>query len=235
MKNNSNSLVYKIYPKKSIQKLIDKAELLGSDSKVDPITFMNIRILLCILIYVLGLYISKIGFWTVPLIVIIFYFGFEYIFFDYRIKIREAKLDYDALFFFEVLTLSLETGKDLKGALDITIKNINNELSREFEVALSQMKYGKTLPEVLKSMKKRIPSSTINNIILNITESSIFGSSIIDTLHSQVDYLRDKKVLETKEKISKMPIKVSIVSVLFFLPIILLLVLGPLLINMVIK
>ena len=113
-----------------------------------------------------------------------------------------------------------------------TIKNIKNDLSSEFEVALKQMKYGKTLPEVLKDIKKKVPSPTINNIILSITESSIFGSSIIETLHNQVEYLREKKILETKEKISKMPIKVSILSVIFFLPIILMLVLGPLLINM---
>lgn len=232
---SNNSLIYKIYPKKSIEKLITKSQLLGSFTKTDPIKFMNIRLILCIILFIVLVYFSKIGFWTSPLIVIAFYFGIEYLFFDYRIKRREQKLDYDALFFFEVLTLSLETGKDLKGALELTIKNINNELSSEFDMALKQMKYGKTLPEVLKDMKKRIPSPTINNIILNITESSIFGSSIIDTLHNQVDYLRDNKILETKEKISKMPIKVSVVSVIFFLPIMMLLVLGPLIINMLLK
>jgi tight adherence protein C len=230
----SNNLIYKIYTKKSIERLLKKSELLGSFSKIDPVKFMNIRLILSIILLIFSFYFSTYGFFTTPILLIIFYVGLEYLVFDYRIEKRRTKLDYDALFFFEVLTLSLETDKDLKGALELTIKNMNNELSKEFEIALSQMKYGKTLPEALKDMKKKIPSTTINNIILNITESSIFGSSIIETLHNEVDYLRDKKILECKEKISKMPLKVSVISVIFFIPIILLLVLGPLFLNMVI-
>ena len=81
-------------------------------------------------------------------------------------------------------------------------------------------------------MKKRMPSDTINNVILNITQSNMFGNSIIDTLYRQVDFLRDKKVLEVKSVIAKMPIKISVTSVLFFVPIIILLILTPVILNM---
>ena len=152
---------------------------------------------------------------------------------DLRIKKRTIKLEKEALFFFEVLTLSLETGRNLKGSLDLTVRNIESELAEEFKVTLNATSYGKTLTEALNDMKKRIPSETINNVILNITHSNVFGSEIVDTLYNQVDYLRDKRLYEAKAKIAKMPIKISIISVMFFIPIILLLILGPVLINMV--
>ncbi len=82
-------------------------------------------------------------------------------------------------------------------------------------------------------MKKRIPSETINNVILNITHSSVFGSEVVETLYNQVDYLRERKLFEAKAIIAKMPIKISIISVLFFIPIILLLILSPVLINLI--
>ena len=80
-------------------------------------------------------------------------------------------------------------------------------------------------------MKKRIPSETINNIILNITQTDVFGNSILDTMYNQIEFLRDKQILEIKGQINKIPNKISIISVLFIVPLILLLVLGPVLLQ----
>lgn len=226
-----NSLVEKIYTKKSINKIRKKTNYLGIYNKIDPIDFMNTRLIISIIIFFLSLYLSSFGFIYAPILTLIFYFLFEYIVLDYRIKKRISKIDYEALFFFEVLTLSLETGRNLKGALDLTCKNIDSEISDEFKATLREMEFGKTLPEALNNMKKRIPSDTINNVILNITQSNIFGNSIIETLNRQVDFLRDKKVLEVRGKMSKMPIKISVISVLFFIPILLLLILSPVILN----
>jgi len=80
-------------------------------------------------------------------------------------------------------------------------------------------------------MKKRIPSETINNTILNITQSNIFGNSIIDSLYNQIDFLREKQILDVKAEIAKLPTKISAISVVFFIPIILLIVLAPVVIE----
>ena len=148
-----------------------------------------------------------------------------------KIKRRGLKLDNEALPFFEILTLTLESGKNLENALEITCFNVESELSEEFKKTLFEIKFGKSLVEALESMKKRIPSESINNIILNITQTDIFGSRIIDTMYNQIEFLRDKRLLEIKGQINKIPNKISIVSVLFILPIILLLILGPIIIN----
>ena len=83
----------------------------------------------------------------------------------------------------------------------------------------------------LKQMKERIPSEEVNTVLLNITQSALFGNNIIDSLNNQIDYLRDKKLLDIKGKINKMPVKISVISVIFIVPIILLIVLGPVVIN----
>ena len=82
-------------------------------------------------------------------------------------------------------------------------------------------------------MKKRIPSETINNIILNITQTNQFGNSILDTMYNQIDFLREKQILEIKGKINKIPNKVSIISVVFIVPLIMVLILGPYLIELI--
>ena len=93
------------------------------------------------------------------------------------------------------------------------------------------MSFGKSLLEALEDMKKRIPSETINNIILNIVQTNQFGNSIIDTMYNQIDFLREKQILEIKGQINKIPNKVSIVSVVFIVPLIMVLILGPYLID----
>ena len=97
--------------------------------------------------------------------------------------------------------------------------------------ASSDINYGKSFDEAITNMKERIPSDTINNILLNIRESNMFGNSIIGTLNNQLDYLRETKILETKAYISKIPVKISVISVVFFVPLLLLLILGPVLIE----
>ena len=84
-------------------------------------------------------------------------------------------------------------------------------------------------------MKKRIPSESINNTILNVTESSIFGSNIIESLNNQLEYLRNKELMEVKGKIAKLPIKISVISVVFFIPILLLIILSPVVIDFLTK
>ena len=94
------------------------------------------------------------------------------------------------------------------------------------------MKFGKSLIESLEDMKKRIPSETVNNIILNMTQTSVFGNSILETMYHQIDFLRDKQILEIRGAINKIPNKVSIISVVFVVPLILLMILGPFIINL---
>ena len=83
-------------------------------------------------------------------------------------------------------------------------------------------------------MSYRIPSLTINNIILNMEQSNLFGNSIIETMYNQLDFLKDKQVMDIKAQINKIPNKISIFSVIFFIPLILLIVLGPVLVNFLI-
>ena len=72
--------------------------------------------------------------------------------------------------FFEILTLSLETGRNLEEALNVTISNIDGSLSSEFKEAIRETKFGKSLKEALVDLQRKIPSENINNIILSVLD-----------------------------------------------------------------
>ena len=227
MKNN------RLYRNKTLKRLKKKFNYLGK-SDYNPIKFMNYRVLATVLVFTLFLVFSDRGYILGTIFSILVYALFEY-YIDYKIKKRREILNSDAIFFFQVLVLTLEAGKNLQGGIELACRSIDSEFSREFKQTLDEVKLGKTLTESLSSMKDRIPSEEINTVLLNITQSSIFGNNIIESLNNQIDYLSDKKMLNIKATINKMPMKVSVISVVFIIPIIMLLILGPVLINYLLK
>ena len=227
-----SNLLDKIYRNSDVSRVQDKINMLG-DTKLSAKTFMIRRLVITILFVFFLMCFTHISYILIPFIAIIFYLLYYYVYITYPLNKRIKRLDREALYFFEILALTLQSGRNLEKSIEITINNVDGELSDEFRKCLVEVRYGKSLLEALNYMKKRIPSETINNIILNITQTNLFGNSIVDTMHSEVNYLREKQTLEIKGEINKIPNKISIVSVLFIIPLILLIVLGPILIGFI--
>lgn len=226
-----NNFIMKIYRDSDVNRINDLIDMLGNDFKMDAYTFISLRTVSTIIVFIITLYIVKLGYIFAPFIAISYYYLFYYLLLLMPVRRRGRKLEHEALYFFEILTLTLESGKNLENSLEVTVNNVDSELSNEFKKTLYEVKFGKSLMEALNDMKKRMPSETINNIILNITQSHLFGNSILDTMNNQIEFLRDKQILEIKGYINKIPNKVSIISVLFIVPLILLMILGPVVIN----
>lgn len=226
-----NKIASLFYRKKTLKDIEKKIKLLGSSTKYTAITFMNFRIFTTIIIFLYILFTVNIGYLLAPIISYLYYLFLPNLYFDAKIKLRSRKLDKEGLYFFEILALSIESGNNLINAIEVTSNSIDSDLALEFRETIREVKYGKSLEEALDSLKLRIPSDTINNIILNIKESNLFGNSIIDTLYNQIDYIREKIMLETRASISKLPLKISIISVIFFVPLLLLIILGPVIIR----
>ncbi len=224
-------LVYKIYPQSSINRIEEKIKLLGVNCKYNPAKLLAKRLLLSIVLFVFILLYFNYGYFFAPIITFVFYLGYEKLILDYNIKQRIKRLERDAIFFFEVLGLTLESGRNLKTGLEITVANIDNELSDEFKQMLDEIRLGRSFKESLNLMKERIPSDSINSINLSLMQASMYGGSVTESLNNQLDYLREKQLLEVKAEITKLPTKISVISVIFFIPIMFLVILSPVIIT----
>lgn len=232
---NSDLLIKRIYSKRSLARLDRKITSLGSSSKLNVNKFLNYKIVILIFTFFCSLFYFDWGYILAPVLSIVIYVLYDYSFLDLPIKKRINILEHDAIFFFEVLALTLQSERNLKLCLQITSDAIDSDLSTEFKVALKEIKLGKSLNEALEDLKLRIPSKTVKNVILSIIESNVYGNSLEDSLNNQIEYLTDKRILDIKGQINKMPTKISVISVLLFIPLIMLLILGPVLINYFIK
>lgn len=227
-----NSLVEKIYTKKHIERINKKNKLFGLSKNYDIYELLLTNLIIALFIFLI-LILFKVNIILDLIICIIYFILSEYLFFDYRLAKRAKKLEKESIFYFQILSLNIESGNNLVKAIELTSNNIRNDLSNEFIKVLDDVSFGKSLNEALDDLKERIPSDTVNNIVLNLIESNIYGSNIVESLSNQISYLSDKILLDTKARINKMPIKISLVSVFIFIPLILLIILSPLVINII--
>ena len=232
---NKKSFINRIYREKDIKKIDAKINQFGVSKKFTTEYFMNFRLFTSMIVFVILFIFVDFGALIAPVATVLWYILVGYFMIDKPLKKRERKLDNEAYYYFEVLTLALESGRNLENAIKMACKYIDSEISSEFKETIKQVNFGKSLTESLSVMSERIPSLTINNIILNMEQSNLFGNSIIETMYNQLDFLKDKQIMDIKSQINKIPNKISIFSVLFFIPLILLIILGPVLIDFLLK
>lgn len=228
---NREEFINRLYSKKYIDKIKAKVKLLGTGNKENAYNIIMMRLVTSIILFGVVIFTFDYGYIWAPVLTILYYFMFNKVILDNKLAIRTTKLENEAMHFFEVLTLSLETGRNLVDAIDVTTSNVDGILSLEFKEAVREVQFGKSLTESLTDMQERIPSETVSNIILSLTQANLYGNSIIDNLYGQIDFLREKRKMEVKGKISKVPVLISVISVLFFIPLLLLIILGPVILD----
>lgn len=232
---SKEEFVRRLYSDKYINKQIIKIKLLGKNNKINVYDLIITRLFTSIILFIIILYTFKYGYIISPIVTLLYYYMFNKLTLDNKLKKRTLNIENDAMHFFEVLTLSLETGRNLVEAIAVTTSNVSGVLSNEFKETIREVSFGKSLNEAMNDMQQRIPSETVNNIILSLTESNLYGNSIIENLYGQIDFLREKRKMEVKGRISKVPILISVISVFFFVPLLLLLILGPVLLEYIAK
>lgn len=228
---NRQEFIKKIYSKNYINKIINKVKLFGTNDNTDPYNLLLTRLITMVLVFCICLYTFDYGYIIAPVASVLYFYVFNEMFLDSKIRKRNIELEKEAMHFFEVLTLSLETGRNLAEAIEVTTDSVSGKLSDEFKEAIREVSFGKSLSESLNDMQDRIPSDTINNVVLSLTQSNLYGNSIIENLYVQIDYLREKRKMEVKGRISKVPVLISVISVLFFVPLLLIIILGPVILE----
>ena len=146
---NKKSLSYRIYSKKNLKMAEEKTNLLGVNNKLDAVDLLNTRLFLSIVVFIGILYFVDFGYFIAPIVTFLVYELFFPVVVDQKIEKRRRVLEKDSLYFFEILVLSLEAGRNIKTAIEVTTNNIDSELSDEFKKVVKDVNYGKDLKRIL--------------------------------------------------------------------------------------
>ncbi len=89
------------------------------------------------------------------------------------------------------------------------------------------MKAGKDKVNVLKDMAERCGVPDISSFTTVLIQSATFGTSIAEALRVYAAEMRDKRVMRAEEKANVLPTKLTLGTMMFTVPPLLLILIGP--------
>jgi len=101
------------------------------------------------------------------------------------------------------------------------------ELAYEFELVSQEMKAGKSKENVLRDMSERCGVQDITSFVTVLIQSAQFGTSIADALRVYASEMRDKRVMKAEEAANKLPTKMTLATMMFTVPPLLVILIGP--------
>jgi len=130
----------------------------------------------------------------------------------------------------DLMLVCVEAGQSLDQAILRVAREIRPgypTLSEEFEVVSNEMRAGKDRVTVLRDMAERCGVNDISSFVTVLVQSATFGTSISDALRVYASEMRDKRVMRAEEKANVLPTKLTIGTMLFTVPPLLIILVGP--------
>ncbi len=118
----------------------------------------------------------------------------------------------------------MRVGEDLRHA--------HPELSDEFHLVNLEMRAGKPRSEALRNLWERTGVNDIRSLVATLVQTDRFGTSVAQALRVHSDSLRTERRQRAEEQAAKTTIKMVIPLALFIMPSILIVSIGPALIQL---
>ncbi len=134
----------------------------------------------------------------------------------------------------DLMLVCVEAGQSLDQAIlrvSSEIKIAYPTLSEEFEIVANEMRAGKDRVSVLRDMAERCGVTDVSSFVTVLVQSAKYGTSISDALRVYASEMRDKRVLRAEEKANVLPTKLTIGTMMFTVPPLLIILVGPSIYN----
>lgn len=144
---------------------------------------------------------------------------------------RQAKLQValpDAL---DMLTVCVEAGLGFDAALAQVARNTEGPLAAEFARVLQEMQIGKSRSQALRAMADRTTVPEARAFVSALVQAGELGIPVGRVLREQAKEMRVRRRQRAEGKAQQVPVKITFPLILCIFPAILVVVLGPGIIN----
>jgi len=147
-----------------------------------------------------------------------------------RVAKRQEELEGGFPDSLDLMLVCIEAGQ----SLDQSIARVGKELvhsyphlSDEYIIVANEMRAGKEKSTVLKDFSERAGVPDIKSFVTVLVQSAQFGTSIGDSLRVYASEMRDKRIMRAEEKANKLPTKMTLCTMGFTVPPLMVLLVGP--------
>jgi len=152
-------------------------------------------------------------------------------FLKHKIVLRQKEIEKNLPDVLDLLTVSIEAGLSFDGAIAKLVEKMSGVLVEEFSFVLKEMRVGVSKRDAFKSLIERVPVPSLVTFVGSIIQADQLGVSIGNVLRIQSSLVRQKRRQRTQENAMKAPVKMLIPMIIFILPTIFIVILGPVLIK----
>lgn len=133
----------------------------------------------------------------------------------------------------DVVALCMRSGLSIDASIAIYAKHFDTVLANELESARRKWTSGlERRDEALRKLAATYDSIVLGRVVDTIIRSVRFGSSMVANLESDADEARSAFRASREERIAKAPVKMMIPTGVLILPAMLIMVLGPVLLEL---
>ncbi|MFC7725115.1 type II secretion system F family protein [Nocardioides sp. GCM10028917] len=127
----------------------------------------------------------------------------------------------------DLLTISVEAGLGFDAAVSRVAKNGEGPLNQEFARLLQEMQLGVGRVQAMRAMAERTSMSELRSFCGAMVQADSLGIPIARVLRIQSSEMRTKRRQRAEEKAQQVPVRIMIPLVLFILPCLFIIILGP--------
>jgi tight adherence protein C len=178
--------------------------------------------------------------WTLKLLICIgaAYLGMQLpnLFINNRIQRRQTSVGRafpDAL---DLLLICVESGMSLESAFQRVSQEIGPqsiELAEELTLSTAELSYLPDRRQAFENLAKRVPLEGVKSLCLALQQSERFGTPMATTLRVIAQENRDQRMTAAEKKAAALPPQLTVPMILFFLPVLFIVILGPAIIKII--
>lgn len=135
----------------------------------------------------------------------------------------------------DMLLICAEAGQSLDQAIARVAQELKAgypALAEELETVSFETKAGKDRFQVLKDFGERCGNADIRSFVTVMVQSATYGTSVSEALRVYAAEMRDKRVTLAEEKANVLPTKLTLGTMMFTVPPLLIILVGPSVVGM---
>lgn len=136
-----------------------------------------------------------------------------------RLVARKRELLKTLPFYLDIITLCVEAGLNLSGAINQAVsKGPKGALREEFQRVLRDMRAGKARATSLRDMAARLNESSVTHFTIAVIQAENMGMSLGPILRAQADQRRTERFLRAEKLAMEAPVKMLFPLIAFIFP-----------------
>ncbi len=130
----------------------------------------------------------------------------------------------------DLMIVSMEAGLALQATLVRVadeVRGISKDLYKELQFTNAELRTGASRDTALKNLGERTGVQSVKSLVSLMLQSEKMGTSIAEALRTHADFIRVQRAQKAEEIAAKLPVKILFPMMLFIMPALFIVILGP--------